>query len=159
MLRALPTQKRSICPGLLCHSGFPGARTHLTVGHQSPSLSNQCQSWWCTNPSCTLFHIFMPLLVSSSELTTRTSFLNVPLGLGEGTFACVLGVTWCVLRACMLRACCMCAMCVLRACIQVLCGSQKTTQVSPHSPYLNQDLLLFATGLGLGLGLRVRVSL
>lgn len=88
----------------------------------------------------------MPLLVSSSELTTRTSFLNVPLGLDDGTFTCVS-----------VRAGCVRAACMLRACIQVLCGSQKTTQVSPHYAYLKQGVLLFATGLGLGLGLRVRV--
>lgn len=95
----------------------------------------------------------MPLLVSSSELTTRTSFLNVPLGLDDGTFACMSVRAGCELGACVLRAAC----CVLRACIQVLCGSQKTTQVNPHYPYLKQGVLLFATGLGLGLGLRVRV--
>lgn len=56
----------------------------------------------------------MPLLVSSSELTTRTSFLNVPLGLDDGTFACMSVRAGCEFGACVLRAACcvLCAACV-----------------------------------------------
>lgn len=53
----------------------------------------------------------MPLLLSSSELTTRTSFLNVPLGLDDGTFTCVSVRAGCELGACV-RACCVHAACV-----------------------------------------------